>query len=132
MRPSWLGQLDVQVIMGILIGGLLGFLWPAFAVTLQPFADGFIKLIKMLLAPIIFATVVLGIAKMGNIKEVGRIGVRAPGFLEEEDVRVCALHPPGELVETRFQRIHVPGGDSHAYAFRAPFPLRSFVRSAAR
>lgn len=82
MRPSWLGQLYVQVIIGILIGGLLGFFWPSVAVTLQPFADGFIKLIKMLLAPIIFATVVLGIAKMGNIKEVGRIGVRAILYFE--------------------------------------------------
>jgi aerobic C4-dicarboxylate transport protein len=52
------------------------------AVTLQPLADGFIKLIKMLLAPIIFGTVVLGMAKMGNIKEVGRIGVRALLYFE--------------------------------------------------
>ena len=81
-RASWLGQLYVQVIIGIVIGGLLGFFWPSFAVTLQPFADGFIKLIKMLLAPIIFATVVLGLAKMGNIKEVGRIGVRAILYFE--------------------------------------------------
>jgi len=65
------------VIIGIVVGGLLGVFWPDFAVLLQPFADGFIKLIKMLLAPIIFATVVLGLAKMGNVKEVGRIGVRA-------------------------------------------------------
>jgi aerobic C4-dicarboxylate transport protein len=82
MRPSWLGQLYAQVIIGIVIGGLVGFFWPSLAVTLQPLADGFIKLIKMLLAPIIFATVVLGIAKMGNIKEVGRIGVRALLYFE--------------------------------------------------
>ena len=60
----------------------LGFIWPSFAVTLQPLAGGFIKLIKVLLAPVIFATVVLGIAKMGDIKEVGRIGVRAVLYFE--------------------------------------------------
>jgi len=82
MRAIWLKQLYVQVIIGIIAGGLLGVFWPDFAVLLQPFADGFIKLIKMLLAPIIFATVVLGLAKMGNVKEVGRIGVRAILYFE--------------------------------------------------
>jgi aerobic C4-dicarboxylate transport protein len=72
-----MGKLYVQVLIGIFIGLLLGLLTPDIAVTLQPLADGFIKLIKMLLAPIIFGTVVLGMAKMGNITEVGRIG--APG-----------------------------------------------------
>jgi len=68
--------------MGIFIGLLVGLFAPNIAVTLQPLADGFIKLIKMLLAPIIFATVVLGMAKMGNIKEVGRIGVIALLYFE--------------------------------------------------
>src|SRR5215217_5330599 len=76
LRP-WMGKLYVQVLIGIFVGLLLGLLAPNTAVTLQPLADGFIKLIKMLLAPIIFGTVVLGMAKMGNITEVGRIGVRA-------------------------------------------------------
>ncbi|MFL5334487.1 MAG: C4-dicarboxylate transporter DctA, partial [Geminicoccaceae bacterium] len=82
MRAVWFKQLYVQVIIGIIAGGLLGVFSPDFAVLLQPFADGFIKLIKMLLAPIIFATVVLGLAKMGNVKEVGRIGVRAILYFE--------------------------------------------------
>ena len=68
--------------MGIFVGLLVGLFAPNIAVTLQPLVDGFIKLIKMLLAPIIFATVVLGMAKMGNIKEVGRIGVRALLYFE--------------------------------------------------
>ena len=82
MRPSWLGQLYVQVLIGILIGALLGLFSPSLAVALQPLADGFIKLIKMLLAPVIFGTIVVGIAKMGNMKEVGRIGVRALLYFE--------------------------------------------------
>jgi aerobic C4-dicarboxylate transport protein len=81
LRP-WMGKLYVQVLMGIFIGLLVGLFAPNIAVTLQPLADGFIKLIKMLLAPIIFATVVLGMAKMGNIKEVGRIGVMALLYFE--------------------------------------------------
>jgi aerobic C4-dicarboxylate transport protein len=77
-----MGKLYVQVLFGIFVGLLVGLFAPNIAVTLQPLADGFIKLIKMLLAPIIFATVVLGMAKMGNIKEVGRIGVRALIYFE--------------------------------------------------
>ncbi|GAB7528928.1 C4-dicarboxylate transporter DctA [Pseudomonas sp. 3A(2025)] len=78
----WYGQLYVQVLIGIIIGGILGYIEPGFAAKLQPLADGFIKLIKMLLAPIIFGTVVVGMAKMGSIKEVGRIGVKALIYFE--------------------------------------------------
>lgn len=81
-KPRWYGQLYVQVLIGIVIGALIGYLEPQFGAKLQPFADGFIKLIKMLLAPIIFGTVVVGIAKMGSIKEVGRIGVKALIYFE--------------------------------------------------
>ncbi len=73
----WYSQLYVQVLIGIVIGGAIGFFLPDIGAKLQPFADGFIKLIKMLLAPIIFGTVVVGIAKMGSVKEVGRIGAKA-------------------------------------------------------
>jgi aerobic C4-dicarboxylate transport protein len=72
----------VQVLIGIVIGAAIGYFIPNVGAKLQPFADGFIKLIKMLLAPIIFGTVVVGIAKMGNIKEVGRIGVKALIYFE--------------------------------------------------
>lgn len=82
MIKSWTRKLYVQVILGISLGLVVGLLAPDFAISLQPLADGFIKLIKMLLAPIIFGTVVLGLAKMGNITEVGRIGVRALIYFE--------------------------------------------------
>jgi len=78
----WYGQLYVQVLIGIVIGGAIGFFLPDIGAKLQPLADGFIKLIKMLLAPIIFGTVVVGIAKMGSIKEVGRIGGKALIYFE--------------------------------------------------
>ncbi|GLS43442.1 C4-dicarboxylate transporter DctA [Methylobacterium brachythecii] len=79
---NWLGKLYIQVFFGIILGGLIGYVWPTIGIALQPFADGFIKLIKMLLAPIIFGTIVVGIAKMGNLKEVGRIGIRALLYFE--------------------------------------------------
>ncbi|GJE69014.1 C4-dicarboxylate transporter DctA [Methylorubrum podarium] len=79
---DWLSRLYVQVFVAIIIGGLVGYFLPHIGVTLQPLADGFIKLIKMLLAPVIFGTIVVGIAKMGNMKEVGRIGVRALIYFE--------------------------------------------------
>ncbi|AKV09492.1 C4-dicarboxylate transporter [Pseudomonas fluorescens NCIMB 11764] len=81
-KSRWYSQLYVQVLIGIVIGAAIGHFEPQFGARLQPFADGFIKLIKMLLAPIIFGTVVVGIAKMGSIKEVGRIGVKALLYFE--------------------------------------------------
>lgn len=81
-KSRWYSQLYVQVLIGIVIGAAIGHFEPQFGTKLQPFADGFIKLIKMLLAPIIFGTVVVGIAKMGSIKEVGRIGVKSLLYFE--------------------------------------------------
>ena len=64
-------SLYFQVIVGITLGIILGFFVPDFAAKLKPLGDAFIKLIKMLIGPIIFGTVAVGIAKMGDLKEVG-------------------------------------------------------------
>jgi Na+/H+-dicarboxylate symporter len=74
---SLLGPLWLQILVGIVLGVVLGALFPRFAVTLKPLGDAFIVLIRMTLAPIIFATVVVGIARMGDLREVGRVGVKA-------------------------------------------------------
>ena len=74
---SLLGPLWLQILVGIVLGVVLGALFPRFAVTLKPLGDAFILLIRMTLAPIIFATVVVGIARMGDLREVGRVGVKA-------------------------------------------------------
>jgi aerobic C4-dicarboxylate transport protein len=71
-----------RVICGILIGIALGIIFPEFAASLKPLGDAFIKLIKMLIALIIFCTVVVGIAKMGHMKEVGRVGLKALIYFE--------------------------------------------------
>jgi aerobic C4-dicarboxylate transport protein len=75
-------HLYFQVIAGILLGVVVGYIWPATGAKLRPLGDGFIKLIRMMIAPIIFSTVVVGIAKMGDMKSVGRIGVRALVYFE--------------------------------------------------
>jgi aerobic C4-dicarboxylate transport protein len=67
-------QLYVQVIAGIIIGIILGIVAPTFATSFKPFADLFIKLIKMMITPIIFFTLVSGIAAMSDLKTVGKIG----------------------------------------------------------
>jgi aerobic C4-dicarboxylate transport protein len=74
--------LYVQVVAAILIGGTIGWLNPVFGVALQPLGDGFIKLIKMMIAPIIFCTVVAGIAGVNNVKKVGRVGGKALLYFE--------------------------------------------------
>jgi aerobic C4-dicarboxylate transport protein len=77
-----LKTLYVQVLIAIVIGVLLGHYMPDLAVQLKPLGDGFIRLIKMLIAPIIFCTVVLGIAGMDNLRHVGRVGLYALGYFE--------------------------------------------------
>src|SRR6187399_628550 len=77
-----LKSLYVQVLIGIAAGVILGFAAPEQGAAMRPLGDGFIKLVKMLIAPIVFSTVVVGIAHMGAMKEVGRIGVRALIYFE--------------------------------------------------
>ncbi|HEX2852572.1 MAG TPA: C4-dicarboxylate transporter DctA [Opitutaceae bacterium] len=77
-----LRHLYVQVLIGILIGGVIGYGWPEAGVELKPIADGFIKLIRMLIGPLIFATVVVGLAGMGELKKVGRVGFKALVYFE--------------------------------------------------
>jgi len=81
-RKRWYSSLFVQLLVAIVGGIAVGWLWPAFGADLKPLADGFIKLIKMLIAPIIFCTVVIGIAHVGDLKSVGRIGVKALIYFE--------------------------------------------------
>src|SRR5690554_1202076 len=71
------GLLYFQVIVAILIGVLVGHFYPEVGVAMKPLGDGFIKLIKMVIAPLIFCTIVLGIAGLGDAKKVGTVGVKA-------------------------------------------------------
>jgi aerobic C4-dicarboxylate transport protein len=75
-------SLYFQVLCAIALGITLGQLWPSFAVTMKPLGDGFIKLIKMMIAPIIFCTVVVGIAGVKDMKQVGKTGALALLYFE--------------------------------------------------
>ncbi len=80
----WYKVLYVQVLIAIVLGAIVGWLWPDFAKNewIKALGDGFIKLIKMVIAPIIFCTVVSGIAHIQDAKKVGRIGVKALVYFE--------------------------------------------------
>lgn len=80
----WYKVLYVQVLIAIVLGALVGWLWPTVATNewIKALGDGFIKLIKMVIAPIIFCTVVSGIAHIQDAKKVGRIGVKALVYFE--------------------------------------------------
>jgi len=75
-------KLYVQVLIGIVAGILVGHFYPDIGSQLKPLGDLFIKLIRMLLAPIIFASVVVGIARMNDLHEAGRVGVKAVVYFE--------------------------------------------------
>lgn len=75
-------SLYLQVITAILIGILVGHFYPETAVKLKPLGDGFIKLIKMLIGPVIFCTIVSGMAGMQDMKKVGTVGVKALLYFE--------------------------------------------------
>jgi aerobic C4-dicarboxylate transport protein len=75
-RPFW-RSLYFQVLVGIALGVLVGWLWPDLGRALKPLGDGFVKLVKMIITPVIFLTVVTGIAGMADLKAFGRVGLKA-------------------------------------------------------
>ncbi|MGC4048859.1 MAG: dicarboxylate/amino acid:cation symporter [Paludibaculum sp.] len=79
---SWYKSLYLQVLVAIAAGAILGFVSPATGAAMKPFGDGFIKLIKMMIAPIIFCTVVVGIAGTEDVKKVGKTGALALLYFE--------------------------------------------------
>jgi len=80
--PKFFRSLFGQVILALIVGVLVGFIWPETAVKLKPLGDGFIKLIKMLIPLIVFCVVVHGIAGAGDLRRVGRVGVKSLIYFE--------------------------------------------------
>jgi aerobic C4-dicarboxylate transport protein len=80
-HPFW-RHLYVQVLIAIVIGALLGHFFPDFGAKMKPFGDAFVAAIRMVIAPIIFCTVVHGIASMEDMKKVGRVGLKALLYFE--------------------------------------------------
>ncbi len=81
-RPRFYKTLYFRVIAGIVLGVALGFAYPETGAAMKPLGDGFIKLIRMMIAPIIFLTVVGGIANIGDMRRLGRVGLKALLYFE--------------------------------------------------
>lgn len=115
-------NLTVQVIIAILLGVAVGAIFPEFGAKLKVLADIFIKMIKMLIAPIIFLTVVIGIGNMGDLKKVGKIGGKALLYFEVVSTIALAigllvvhLVQPGKGLDTSA----ADGSDVSAYTTAA-------------
>jgi len=74
--------ITTQIFIGLLLGILVGYLWPGLGVAIKPLADAFLRMIKMIIAPLLFATLVVGIAGTGDITSMGRIGLKAIVYFE--------------------------------------------------
>ena len=98
------------VLLAILAGGCLGIVEPQLGVKLKPLGDGFIALVKMLISPIIFCTVVLGISNGGDMKKVGRVGVKAFTYFEVISTLALAI---GLLVGNVLKPGHGFNADPH-------------------
>src|SRR5580693_5818259 len=81
---TWYKVLYIQVLIAIVLGTVVGWQWPDFATNdwIKALGDGFIKLIKMVIAPIIFCTVVSGISHIQDARKVGRVGIKALVYFE--------------------------------------------------
>ena len=77
VRRPFYRSLYFVVLVAIVAGGLIGHLWPDFGESLKPLGDGFIKLVKMIIAPVIFLTITTGIAGMRDLKQIGRVAAKA-------------------------------------------------------
>ena len=99
--------LYLQVLVGIVLGGLLGYFVPGWGVKLKPLGDAFVSLVKMLITPIIFTTVVAGLAGMGDLKKIGRVGAKA--LIYFEIVTTLAL-----IIGLVVGNVFTPGAGFHA------------------
>jgi aerobic C4-dicarboxylate transport protein len=81
-RRPWYKILYLQVLIAIIAGVVLGYFYPNTGAAMKPLGDGFIQLIKMMIAPVIFCTIVHGIATMGDLKKVGRVGIKTLVYFE--------------------------------------------------
>jgi aerobic C4-dicarboxylate transport protein len=79
---AWYERLYIQVLVAIVLGALVGYVWPATGAALKPLGDALIKMIKMAIAPIVFLTVVHGIASLGDLRKAGRIGLKTLLYFE--------------------------------------------------
>ena len=111
-HQPWYKILYIQVLIAIALGVLIGYFYPDLGKALKPLGDGFIALIKMMIAPVIFCTVVHGISSMGDLKRVGRVGLKSLIYFETVSTVALAV---GLLVG----RILQPGPASTSIRLRS-------------
>lgn len=98
-------SLTTQILIGLAAGVIVGAVWPEAGVSVKPLADAFLRMIRMIIAPLLFSTLVVGIAGAGDVKALGRIGVKALVYFEVATtialaiglVLVNVFHPGGGL-----------------------------------
>ena len=122
VRGRWYKQLYVWVLVGIAAGIALGAAAPGVATQLQPLGDSFVNLIKMVITPVVFVTVVTGIAGVGKLREVGRVGVRSLIYFEVLSTVALAL---GLLVMDVLR----PGDGVHAKVPKATGAAADYIKT---
>ena len=75
-RRGRLPSVTTQIFVGLVLGTVVGYLWPSFGVSIRPLADAFLRLIKMIVAPLLFSTLVIGVAGAGDLKSLDRKSTR--------------------------------------------------------
>src|SRR5215472_7131091 len=90
-RRPWYTILYIQVLIAIAAGVVVGHYFPETGKAMKPLGDGFIALIRMMIAPVIFCTVVHGIASMSDLKRIGRIGIKTLVYFEVVSTFALAL-----------------------------------------
>src|SRR5438094_6694003 len=81
-RRTWMPSLTAQIFIGLVAGILVGYAWPGVGVGVKPLADVFLRMIRVIIAPLLFSTLVVGIAGTGDLKAMGRIGLKAIVYFE--------------------------------------------------
>ncbi len=119
-KKPWYRVLYVQVLMAVVLGVFVGAIQPKWAVQLKPLGDGFINLVKMMIAPIIFCTIVHGIASVGDLKRLGRVGVKSLIYFEVVStialvigLLVVNLLEPGVGITPEGKTFHVDPQQTH-------------------
>ena len=121
-RNRWYKQLYVWVLAGIAAGIALGAAAPGVATQLQPLGDSFVNLIKMVITPVVFVTVVTGIAGVGRLREVGRVGIRSLVYFEVLSTVALAI---GLLVMDVLR----PGAGVHAKVPKATGAAAEYIKT---
>ena len=118
-RSRW-PNVTTQIFIGLVLGIVVGYVWPGFAVSIRPLADAFLRMIKMIVAPLLFSTLVIGIAGAGDLKSLGRIGLKAIIYFEVATTVALAIGLALVNIFKPGAGLAVPlGGDTAALAAMA-------------